>query len=257
MASDPGEYRHRSPWRNTGHGLSEGQTRRHSPTVLFGAQHLQGRLHPLPLHLACFRAYASTRLLPDAPQGSILSSWLAITQVGLAPTRLRGIAEPHWPRNALSVRAHLQGRDDALVQVAPMLAMSPDWLTYLREPTEAAFADALHVGTSGTSLAFCLHRCAKQPQSPNLSALARLHEGPLRDPSVSMPGRLSGVVPRTHLAASPSQVRRTHRGAAPPKRLAASAALACDADDVEGSVAPRRPGEPLGNQAEQGAGEQA
>ena len=52
---------------------------------LFGALHLQGRLHPLPLHLACFRAYASTRLLPVAPQGSILGSRLTITQAGLPP----------------------------------------------------------------------------------------------------------------------------------------------------------------------------
>jgi hypothetical protein len=72
-----------------------GQCRRRSPTKIFGAQHLQGRLHPLPLHLACFRAYASTRPLPFAPQGSILGSWLATTQVGFAPTRLRDIAKPH------------------------------------------------------------------------------------------------------------------------------------------------------------------
>ena len=94
-AWDPGEYAYRSPKRSTGCCLPEGQTRRHSPTKIFGAQHLQGRLHPLPLHLACFRAYASTRLLPAAPQGSILGSWLATTQVGLAPTRTRGLARPH------------------------------------------------------------------------------------------------------------------------------------------------------------------
>ena len=56
--------RRRSPLRSTGCCLPAGQNRRHSPTKIFGAQHLQGRLHPLPLHLACFRAYASTRLLP-------------------------------------------------------------------------------------------------------------------------------------------------------------------------------------------------
>ena len=39
-----------------------GQTRRHSPTKTFGAQHLQGRLHPLPLHLACL-----FRLRIDSP----------------------------------------------------------------------------------------------------------------------------------------------------------------------------------------------
>jgi hypothetical protein len=95
MASDPGEYRHRSPWRDTDCSLPEGQTRRRSPTKFFGAQHLQGRLHPLPLHLACFRAYASTRPLPVAPQDSILGSRLTMTQVGFAPTRLRDIAKPH------------------------------------------------------------------------------------------------------------------------------------------------------------------
>jgi len=96
MAQDPGEYPYRWPWRNTDRCLRAGQNPRHSPTKIFGAQHLQGRLHPLPLHLGRFRAYASTRPLPCAPQGSILGSRLTITQVGLAPTRLRDIAKPHW-----------------------------------------------------------------------------------------------------------------------------------------------------------------
>jgi hypothetical protein len=94
-ASDPGEYSCRSPERDTNCCLPAGQNRRHSPTKIFGAQHLQGRLHPLPLHLACFRAYASTRLLPVTPQGSILGSRLTITQAGLAPTRTRDLARPH------------------------------------------------------------------------------------------------------------------------------------------------------------------
>ena len=74
---------------------------------IFGAQHLQGRLHPLPLHLACFRTYASTRLLPVAPQGSILGSWRTITQAGLPPARTRGLARPHCPLNpwVTSIRA--------------------------------------------------------------------------------------------------------------------------------------------------------
>lgn len=64
-ASDPGgEYPHRSPSRGTGCSLPAGQCRRHSPIENFGAQHLQGRFHPLPLHLACFCAYASIGLLP-------------------------------------------------------------------------------------------------------------------------------------------------------------------------------------------------
>ena len=93
-ASDPGEYPRHLPSRSSGCCLPEGQARRHSPSEFFGALHLQGRHHPLPLHLACFRAYASTRLLPDAQQGSILGSWLAITQVGFTPTKVRGIAKP-------------------------------------------------------------------------------------------------------------------------------------------------------------------
>ena len=94
-ASDPGEYRRRSPSRCAGCCLPAGQSRRHSPIETFGAQHLQGRLHPLPLHLACFRAYTSTRPLPDTPQGSILGSRLTITQAGLSPARTRGLARPH------------------------------------------------------------------------------------------------------------------------------------------------------------------
>ena len=97
-ASDPGEYRRRSPLRCAGCCLSAGQNRRHSPTKTFGAQHLQGRLHPLPLHLACFRAYTSTRPLPETPQGSILGSRLTITQAGFSPARTRGLARPHCPR---------------------------------------------------------------------------------------------------------------------------------------------------------------
>jgi len=96
-AWDPGEYQRRSPSRSAGCCLPEGQTRRHSPTKIFGAQHLQGRLHPLPLHLACASAEASTRLLPAVPQGSILGSRLTITQAGFSPARTRGLARPHCP----------------------------------------------------------------------------------------------------------------------------------------------------------------
>jgi hypothetical protein len=60
---------------------------------IFGAQYLQGRHHPYPLHLACFRAYASTRRLPGELQGSILGPWLAVAQVGVSPTRVCDIAE--------------------------------------------------------------------------------------------------------------------------------------------------------------------
>jgi len=96
-ASDPGEYPSRSPERDTDCCLPEGQTRRHSRQILFGAQHLQGRLHPLPLHLACFRTYASTCPLPSTPQGSILGSRRTITQAGFPPASSRGLARPHYP----------------------------------------------------------------------------------------------------------------------------------------------------------------
>lgn len=86
-ASDSGEPPHCSPSRSAACCLPEGQTRRRSPTKLFGALYLQGQHHLLPLHLACCRAYASARLSPGAQQGSILGSWLAITQVGFPPTQ--------------------------------------------------------------------------------------------------------------------------------------------------------------------------
>ena len=60
----------------------------------FGTQHLHGRLYPLPLHLACFRAYASSALLPACLQGSIPGLWLAVTRTGLTPARLHNIAQP-------------------------------------------------------------------------------------------------------------------------------------------------------------------
>lgn len=101
-ASDPGEYPRRSPWRCVGCGLPEGQTRRHSPSEYFGALHLQGRLHPLPLHLACFPAYASNRPLPGGQQGWILGSWLTFTQAGLSPAKVRGIAKPLLPPISLN-----------------------------------------------------------------------------------------------------------------------------------------------------------
>lgn len=64
MASEPGEYRDRSPWCSTCCCLPGGQAGRHSPTDLFRAQYVKGRRHSLPLLLACFRASASTRPLP-------------------------------------------------------------------------------------------------------------------------------------------------------------------------------------------------
>ena len=101
-ASDPGEYPCHSPARDPDYGLPEGPTRRHSRRQLFGAQSLQGRLHRLPLHLAGFRAYASTRRLPAPPPGSILGSRRTMTQAGVPPARTRGLARPHCPLFLLS-----------------------------------------------------------------------------------------------------------------------------------------------------------
>jgi hypothetical protein len=70
----------------------------HTHTGLFGTQYLHGQLYLLPLHLASFRAYASIELSPAHLQGSIPGPWLAVTWVGLSPTRLRGLARPQpWP----------------------------------------------------------------------------------------------------------------------------------------------------------------
>ena len=55
---------------------------------------LHGRLHPVPLRLACFRAYASSSPLPANLQGSIPHPWLAIIWAGLSPAGTRDIAMP-------------------------------------------------------------------------------------------------------------------------------------------------------------------
>jgi hypothetical protein len=60
----------------------------------FETQHLHGRLYPLPLLLACFRAYASSHLLLYDLQGSILGMWLAVTKAGLSSARICDIAQP-------------------------------------------------------------------------------------------------------------------------------------------------------------------
>jgi hypothetical protein len=66
----------------------------------FGTQRLQGQHHLLPLHLASFRAYASSAPLPGHLQGSIPGPSLTVTRVGFPPTRLRDLARSH-PRTAL------------------------------------------------------------------------------------------------------------------------------------------------------------
>jgi hypothetical protein len=59
-----------------------------------GLYFLHGRLYPLPLFLASFRTYASSIMLPVCLQGSILGLWLAVTEAGVSPARLSGIAQP-------------------------------------------------------------------------------------------------------------------------------------------------------------------
>ena len=78
MASDPGEYRHHFPRRDTGcPGESKPSALTHQN---FRGSTPSDRLNPLPF----------------APQGSILGSCLATPQVRFLPTRLRDIAKPHW-----------------------------------------------------------------------------------------------------------------------------------------------------------------
>jgi len=50
--------------------------------------------HPLPLHLAFSRAYASSILLPARLQGSIPGPRLPVTWAGFPPAGLRDLARP-------------------------------------------------------------------------------------------------------------------------------------------------------------------
>ncbi len=56
------------------------------------------------LHLACFRAYASTSPLPETPQGSIPGSRRTITRAGFPPARTYGLARPHNEQGHLIAR---------------------------------------------------------------------------------------------------------------------------------------------------------
>ena len=69
----------------------------HTNASISGLNYLQGQHHLFPLHLASFRAYASSTPLPEYLQGSIPGPWLAVTWAGFAPARLRGIAKPRPP----------------------------------------------------------------------------------------------------------------------------------------------------------------
>jgi putative transposase len=67
----------------------------------------------------------------------------AVRYVELNPVRagLTAFAEQYpWS----SARAHVEGRDDVLVQVAPMLERVPDWRAFLGEAADAAVEIRLH-----------------------------------------------------------------------------------------------------------------
>ncbi len=60
----------------------------------------------------------------------------AARYVELNPVRAKLVERPRqWPWS--SARAHLSGRDDRLVKVAPLLAMVSDWKAFLRSATAA------------------------------------------------------------------------------------------------------------------------
>ncbi|MES2206742.1 MAG: hypothetical protein V4525_08105 [Pseudomonadota bacterium] len=64
-----------------------------SNTVISGLDP-SGQHDLLPLHLAFFRIYASSKLLPTCLQDSIPGSWLVITWTGFTPASLCNIAKP-------------------------------------------------------------------------------------------------------------------------------------------------------------------
>ncbi len=57
----------------------------------------------------------------------------AARYIELNPVRARLVAEA-WEYPWSSARAHLSGRDAALVSVQPILALQPDWRSYLTTP---------------------------------------------------------------------------------------------------------------------------
>jgi putative transposase len=61
------------------------------------------------------------------------------------PARAGLVQRPaDWPWS--SARAHLEGRDDALVQVAPLLARVPDWAAFLAAGLDQGTMEALRRG---------------------------------------------------------------------------------------------------------------
>ena len=64
------------------------------PMPSFRGYSLDGRLHPLPLRLACFLAYASSDPLLGNLQGWILDLGLAVIKAGFSPASVCDIAKP-------------------------------------------------------------------------------------------------------------------------------------------------------------------
>jgi putative transposase len=76
----------------------------------------------------------------------------AARYVELNPVRAKLVADAaEWPWS--SARSHLSGRDDRLVQVAPMLAMLPDWRGFLSSALpEEELRDLREHGRTGRPL---------------------------------------------------------------------------------------------------------
>ena len=68
---------------------------------------------------------ATTRYVENSP-----------VRAGLCP------AAEDWPWS--SARAHLQGQDDGLARVSPLLERISDWRSHLREPSSSDLPDAIH-----------------------------------------------------------------------------------------------------------------
>jgi putative transposase len=66
----------------------------------------------------------------------------ALRDVELNPVRARLVESPEvYPWS--SAAAHLTGRDDALVKVAPLLELVPNWVTFLSTDCSATESEAL------------------------------------------------------------------------------------------------------------------
>ncbi len=69
----------------------------------------------------------------------------AARYVEMNPVRAKLVVRTEdWPWS--SARAHLRGRDDGLVQVAPLLGRFPDWADFLDQPVEDGMLTAIRSG---------------------------------------------------------------------------------------------------------------